>query len=48
MDFFEQQAKAHRKTKWLVIYFVMAVAAMIAAITEGSNPNITWTPVRRE
>ena len=32
MDFFEQQAKAHRKTKWLVIYFVMAVAAMIAAI----------------
>ncbi len=31
MDFFEQQAKAHRKTKWLVIYFVMAVAAMIAA-----------------
>src|SRR5580698_8626868 len=32
MDFFEQQANAHRKTKWLVIYFVMAVAAMIAAI----------------
>ncbi|MGD0348889.1 MAG: M48 family metallopeptidase [Verrucomicrobiota bacterium] len=32
MDFFEQQAKAHRKTKWLVIYFAMAVAAMIAAI----------------
>ena len=32
MDFFEEQAKAHRKTKWLVIYFVMAVAAMIAAI----------------
>ncbi len=32
MDFFEQQAKAHRKTKWLVIYFVMAVAAMILAI----------------
>lgn len=32
MDFFEQQAKAHRKTKWLVIYFVMAVVAMIAAI----------------
>ena len=32
MDFFEQQAKAHRKTKWLVIYFAMAVACMIAAI----------------
>jgi Zn-dependent protease with chaperone function len=32
MDFFEQQAKAHRKTKWLVIYFEMAVAAMIAVI----------------
>ena len=32
MDFFEEQAKAHRKTKWLVIYFVMAVAAMIAVI----------------
>jgi Zn-dependent protease with chaperone function len=32
MDFFEQQAKAHRKTKWLVIYFLMAVIAMIAAI----------------
>lgn len=32
MDFFEQQAKAHRKTKWLVIYFAMAVAAMILAI----------------
>jgi Zn-dependent protease with chaperone function len=32
MDFFEQQARAHRKTKWLVIYFTLAVAAMIAAI----------------
>jgi Zn-dependent protease with chaperone function len=32
MDFFEQQDRAHRKTKWLVIYFVLAVAAMIAAI----------------
>jgi Zn-dependent protease with chaperone function len=32
MDFFEQQAKAHRKTKWLVIYFAVAVAAMIAVI----------------
>jgi Zn-dependent protease with chaperone function len=32
MDFFEQQAKAHRKTKWLVIYFVLAVTAMILAV----------------
>ncbi len=32
MDFFQQQDKAHRKTKWLVIYFALAVAAMIAAI----------------
>ena len=32
MDFFEQQAKAHRKTKWLVIYFALAVIGMIAAI----------------
>ncbi|MGH7980590.1 MAG: M48 family metallopeptidase, partial [Limisphaerales bacterium] len=32
MDFFEQQAKAHRKTKWLVIYFALAVTAMIVAI----------------
>lgn len=32
MDFFEQQAKAHRKTKWLVVYFALAVAGMIAAI----------------
>ena len=32
MDFFQQQDKAHRKTKWLVVYFAMAVVAMIAAI----------------
>jgi Zn-dependent protease with chaperone function len=32
MDFFEQQARAHRRTKWLVIYFAMAVVGMIAAI----------------
>jgi len=31
MDFFEQQAKAHRKTKWLVFYFILAVAALIPA-----------------
>jgi Zn-dependent protease with chaperone function len=32
MDFFERQDKARKKTKWLVIYFAMAVAAMIVAI----------------
>ena len=32
MDFFEQQAKAHRKTRWLIVYFAMAVVAMIMAI----------------
>jgi Zn-dependent protease with chaperone function len=32
MDFFERQDKARKKTKWLVIYFILAVAAMIIAI----------------
>ncbi len=32
MDFFARQDQARRKTKWLVIYFVLAVAAMIVAI----------------
>ncbi|HSY09320.1 MAG TPA: M48 family metallopeptidase [Candidatus Dormibacteraeota bacterium] len=32
MDFFARQDKARKKTKWLVIYFVLAVAAMIVAI----------------
>ncbi|HEV2454727.1 MAG TPA: M48 family metallopeptidase [Verrucomicrobiae bacterium] len=32
MDFFEQQAKAHHKTKWLVVYFVLAIAGMIATV----------------
>jgi Zn-dependent protease with chaperone function len=32
MDFFEQQAKAQRKTKWLIVYFAMAVVAMTIAI----------------
>ena len=31
MDFFAQQEKTRKKTKWLVIYFILAVAAMIAA-----------------
>jgi Zn-dependent protease with chaperone function len=32
MDFFEQQAKAHRKTKLLVFYFALAVISIIAMI----------------
>jgi Zn-dependent protease with chaperone function len=32
MDFFARQDKARKKTKWLVIYFILAVAAMIIAI----------------
>lgn len=32
MDFFEQQARAHRKTKWLMVYFALAVIAMILVI----------------
>jgi len=32
MDFFQQQDKTRRKTKLLVFYFAVAVAAMIAAI----------------
>lgn len=32
MDFFERQDKARRKTKWLIIYFAMAVIGMTAAI----------------
>src|SRR5271154_69646 len=32
MDFFAQQDKARKKTKWLVIYFTLAVIGMIAAI----------------
>ena len=31
MDFFQQQDKAHRKTKLLVVYFAIAVVAIIAA-----------------
>jgi Zn-dependent protease with chaperone function len=32
MDFFEQQARAHRKTKWLVLYFIVAVVLLITAV----------------
>ncbi len=31
MDFFERQEKAHRKTKLLVFYFVLAVVALVVA-----------------
>src|ERR1044071_10297771 len=30
MDFFQQQDKARKKTKWLVLYFIVAVALIIA------------------
>jgi Zn-dependent protease with chaperone function len=32
MDFFEQQARAQRKTRWLVAYFAAAVAGLIVAV----------------
>jgi Zn-dependent protease with chaperone function len=32
LDFFEQQAKSRRKTKWLVALFIMAVISMIVGV----------------
>jgi uncharacterized membrane protein YesL len=32
MDFFEQQAKAHHKTRLLVVYFTLAVISIIVMI----------------
>jgi len=32
MDFFARQEQARRKTKWLVLYFVLAVALLIVAV----------------
>ena len=32
MDFFESQARAHRKTRWLLVYFVLAVIAIIVTL----------------
>jgi Zn-dependent protease with chaperone function len=32
MDFFESQARAHRKTKWLLVYFGLAVIGIIATL----------------
>ena len=36
MDFFQQQDNARRHTKWLLVYFIMAVAAMIVVIYAAS------------
>ncbi len=44
MDFFESQAQAHRKTKWLIAYFALAVIGIIltihiaAALAFGESP----------
>ncbi len=32
MDFFESQARAHRKTKWLIVYFALAVLGIILTL----------------
>jgi Zn-dependent protease with chaperone function len=32
MDFFESQARAHRKTRWLLVYFVLAVLGIIVTL----------------
>jgi Zn-dependent protease with chaperone function len=32
MDFFERQDKAHRHTKWLVVYFTAGVAALVVTV----------------
>jgi Zn-dependent protease with chaperone function len=32
MDFFERQDKARRNTKWLVVYFVVAVVLIVASV----------------
>jgi Zn-dependent protease with chaperone function len=35
MDFFEKQELARRRTKWLVVYFILAVLGIIAALHFG-------------
>ena len=35
MDFFEKQELARRRTKWLVVYFLLAVLGIIAALVDG-------------
>jgi len=32
MDFFESQARAHQKTRWLIVYFILAVVGIIATL----------------
>jgi Zn-dependent protease with chaperone function len=32
MDFFERQARAQRRTRWLIVYFLLAVVGIIAAL----------------
>lgn len=32
MDFFDHQARAHRRTRWLLVYFALAVAGIIATL----------------
>jgi Zn-dependent protease with chaperone function len=32
MDFFESQARAHQKTRWLIVYFILAVLGIIATL----------------
>ena len=47
MDFFEKQELARRRTKWLVVYFLLAVIGIIAALHFGfcvifSQPIDDW------
>ncbi|MFZ9964334.1 MAG: M48 family metallopeptidase, partial [Terrimicrobiaceae bacterium] len=35
MDFFEKQELARRRTKWLVVYFVLAILGIVAALHFG-------------
>ena len=37
MDFFERQEKAHRNTRWLVVYFVLGVALGIGMGIAGNH-----------
>jgi Zn-dependent protease with chaperone function len=55
MDFFERQERARRKTKWLVVYFLLAVVLITAAVypaawlmvafsSKGRQPVPFWNP----
>ena len=37
MDFFAQQAKVRRSSRWLVVLFVLAVLAVVAAVDRGAG-----------